>query len=207
MSQSFGLNYFQKEEVKEIVNNKLVEKDLLKAFDDLFKSLHYENNVRNTVERFVPIIGSKWTENNLKNITESIANNYMRNNFKSFFNQEIKNNKEVNGFISTHLNDVEQKVNITASNAINQIMNSNNQFKPIFDSYLSILSERNKKLFDSQSSLLQSANTNMCRIENENIDMRSKISELEKSVNTLSSIVCISVVGAVCSGLYVVLNK
>ena len=201
-----GLNYGQRQEVKEIVDDKLNQHSFGETLRKLCEQAHFIQMVKDKADTVVPQVGNEWAKNNLRIETESVANNYMRNNFTPFFRREVSENKEVQGFVSQHLKDVEKQVENTTQSSIRRIVDTSTELNPIFQSHLSILTQRNKLALEEQSRNVNDAITNMSRIEKENALLISKTDSLERSNDRLAGFTFLSLI-SVAALSYIVANN
>jgi len=202
-----GLNYKQTREVEKIVDNKMSQQSFFDNFRKMFEHLQFTQMVKDKVDIVVPQAGDEWVKKNLRLETESITNSYMRNNFLFFFRKEVSENKEVQGFVSQHLKEVEDKVNVTAKNSVDRIVDTSSKFNPIFDSHLSILTQRNKNTLDEQSNKIREGFDSMRRVELENQQLRKRTTALEKSYNVVAGVSTISMIGVLGIIIYSLGNK
>lgn len=206
-NENNGLNYKQTREVEKIVDNKMSQQSFFDNFRKMFEHIQFTQMVKDKVDIVVPQAGDEWVKKNLRLETESITNNYMRNNFLSFFRKEVSENKEIQGFVSQHLKEVEDKVNVTAKKSVDKIVDTSSKFNPIFDSHLSILTQRNKITLDEQSNKIREGLDSMRRVELENQQLRKRTTALEKSYNVVAGVSTISMIGVLGIIIYSFGNK
>lgn len=206
---STGLTSTQRSEVGDIVDGKLSNYSFKDTILDLLKQHNLEHEVRSRAESVVPKVCESWVSHNLASRTEMVASNFMRENFAPYFRKQIAENKEVTGFIDTHLREVEGKVKVTASDAIRQIVGRSQEFRPIFDSHLNILRERaDSQLRDQMSeftkskTLLEEANKENTQLREKVTDLRVRVKDLEEDNSTLKLTSAVNFMGVVSLGLY-----
>lgn len=201
------LTYEQKREVKDIVNAELNKQSYVDSFRKLLEHAQFNQMVKNKVDDVVPKVGEEWARNNLKIQTESIANTYMRNNFTPFFRREIADNKEVQGFISGHLKQVDAQVTDTTEKTVKRIVDTSSKFNPIFQQHLEILGERNKVALAEQSDKITKSLNDMNKIKLENSELRKRTLVLEKSNNMWAGISTMSLMGVIGLGVHAYISS
>lgn len=189
------LSYSEKREIERVVESRVdkrVDERLSKnalwdSVINLLDKLHLEQQIRDKTKVIVPEVCDSWVKNNLRNETESISNNYMRNNFQKFFRQEVSENKEVNGFIASHLEAVALQVTTTTNHSIDKILETDPKFNPVFQSYLAILSQRNESKLQEMTKDIRKSKETLDNTNRQNADLHKRIKELEHS-NKISTI-------------------
>lgn len=218
VTQMNSLNYDQKKEVKKIaekvVDNKMNQQSFLDSFRKYFEQAHFHQMVKDKAETVVPEVGKEWARNNLRVETESVANNYMRNNFMPFFRREVAENKDVQGFISQHLKSVDERVAATADQTVKRIVDTSSEFNPIFQQHLSILTDRNQQELKKQSNHITEALDSMKKVRAQNDELREKNEEfrkrteaLERTNNFWAGISTASLMGVVGLGIHAYLRN
>jgi hypothetical protein len=208
-----GLNYTQKEEVRDIVNTKLSNYSFNDQLQNIFRQLNLEHQVHEKVDSrvrtIVPEVGNEWSRTHLVPLTERTASEFMRDNFTGYFRRQIAENKEVTGFISSHLKDVEDRVKSTANSAVDQVVGSSKKFEPIFQSHLSILGRRSHEQIESQMGEFNKSKVLLDRALDENGKLRERIeslkektTELESSNSTLKTVSAVNFMSLAGLGLY-----
>lgn len=202
-----NLTYSQKREVEGIVDDRLNKNVFWDSIKNLIDKMYLEQQVREKAQSVVPGVCKQWVDGNLRVETESVANNYMRNNFQRFFRQEVSENKEVNGFISTHLDSVAQRVKTTADESVRKIVATDSNMNPIFQSHLQILSDRNKAQLDEQAKAIREGRDALDKAVRTNTDLHRRIESLERSHSTMTTISVLSFAGVMGLGLNLFLSK
>jgi hypothetical protein len=184
------------------------EWDSLKVMNDLIS----RTNEREMIVRIyfkpavkdidVPQACECWVNLNLRFNAESIANDYMKNNFLSFFRKEVSENREVTGFITQHLQDVEQRVQDTAKQQINSIVENSAELNPILQSQLNILSKHNASRLNEQ---VERINAQMrlvvASLEADANRLRTRMYKLERDNIILAGVTLVSLIGVAFIGL------
>lgn len=199
-----SLTYGQELQVKRIVEDKLSQHSFLDNINSFFEKVRLDQQIREKTETIVPHVCQNWINNNMRIETESAANNYMRNNFGRFFKQEVSENKDINGFIATHLQSVKDQVETTANGTVRKIVDTSTQFNPIFEKHLEVLSERNKAQLDAQLREIQQSKAQLDTALKENAQLNKKIGSLKGQVNNLTGLTVCSfagIIGLGCSAL------
>lgn len=145
-----GLSYNQRKEVKEIIDNRLNNREFSDILGKFIDKLSLDLVIKNRAQSIVPDICREWTKENMKRHTETYAEGYMKDNFQRVINQEITGNA-VQGFVAKHLDQVEKKVTETTNTTIKKIVNTNAELNPIFTSILSTLAHKNHNQLEEQS--------------------------------------------------------
>jgi hypothetical protein len=182
------LDYSERKEVEEIVERKLDKQFLLDSFYKLLDKLQLESKITEESRKIVPRVGQEWVNDNLKKDVETRADNYMKNNFLSFFKKEVQDNQMVNGFISTHLDQVKIKVEKSGQDVINRIVGNDPQMNPVFQSHLSILGERNRTQLDEQMKEIRKGHDDVKKALDENNSLRRQVNDLKSSNKLLTAL-------------------
>lgn len=119
-----SLTYHQQLEVERIVDRKLSSNNIFDTVKDLLNQAYFTRRIDEETNKAAPIICQRWADGNLPRFTETTAEKYMRNNLPHIFHREIANNREITGFISTHLNSVKDTVQRTTDAKIHDIVNA-----------------------------------------------------------------------------------
>lgn len=199
------LSYFQRREVEDIVEDRINRKDFWKDITGIYDKFRLEQQIKEKTETVVPQVCQTWVDKNMRNETESITNNFMRNNFRRFFHQEVSENKEVNGFIATHLETVAQQVKTTTDETVSKLVATDHRTNPIFQSHLQILSDRNKHQLDELTRNIRESKETLDRANNENAELSRRVNDLENVNKDLVALSACSFAGFI--GLCVALAK
>jgi hypothetical protein len=166
-----------------------------------------EQQIRDKARIIIPDECRTWIQMNMRLETESLANNYMRNNFLRFFRQEISENKEVTGFIGQHLESVAGKVRETAEKEIHQIVDHSTEMNPIFEKHLQILATRNTKQLDDMTSTAKTHQRSLEIALKDNDDLRKRVLDLERMNDRMALFNGLTFVGGVVLMAKLMLSK
>lgn len=192
-----NLSYSQKKEVEQIIKDELDRKNFFETFKSLLEKFEMEQMIRKKAETIVPSVAQNWAENNLRVTTESVTNNYMRNNFQRFFRQEISENREVNGFIADHLRSVENTVENTANRVVSKIVDSNLNNNPVFQSCLRGLAEHNTKQLDTQADTIRRNLSSLDKSIEDNRALKERLDRLESESSFYTTLSVLSFAGSI----------
>lgn len=129
-----------------IIDFKLSTGTFHESIRHLLNRIHLDQQVKQKADTIVPKVCSDWVNSHLSKHVAEQTNIYMNKHFSNMFTREMTYNPAVTVFINKHLKSVEDQVKQTAQIAVNEIVNNERKFKPIFESYTSILSDRTKNL-------------------------------------------------------------
>lgn len=180
-------------EVESIVDRKLNQHSLIDTLTKYVEHIQFTNMIQSKLDTIIPKAGREWVQNHLRPEVESVANNYMRNNFQTFFRREVSENKEVTGFISNHLKDVEKQVNDVTSKTVSNILKTNTKYNPIFEEHLQILTERNDSALKKQSTKITNSIDKMEKVAEDNIRLSNRVDNLQTTCNVMGVITAIAV--------------
>jgi hypothetical protein len=177
LSKMFLSNY-QKEDIKAIIDERIKE---MKIFETMIQSTNplIEQEIRDKITILVPEICHEWINRNIKFETEFIINEYLKNNFTEIFRKEISENKNMNNFIDTHLQSIENRIEEAANATVKRIVDTTGVYNPIFQSQVAILSEKNKNMLETQNQELR---------DNKNM-MMEQTKELQQNKTILNAVV------------------
>jgi len=181
-------------EIESIVDHKLNQHSLTDTLTKYIEHVQFSNMIQSKVNNIIPKAGKEWVQNHLRIEVESIANNYMRNNFQTFFRKEVSDNKEVTGFISSHLKDVEKQIDDVTNKTVSNILKTNTKYNPIFKEHLEILAEQNKAALKQQSNKIANSIAEIDGAVEHNKRLTSQVDSLETKCNILGVIVVASLV-------------
>ncbi len=185
---SQDLSYNQCQVVRGIITEEMHKNDWLDVLKTSIEKMHLEQKIRDTTDKIVPKVCDNWVHTNMKPAAETYFSDFLSRNFGSHFNREMNQNKQ----IASHLEEVKKRVSETSDSVIYRMVSDNTALNPVLQQCVSVLTDRNKVLFDNHAAELKTSlkelrqstrSLNNAMIENSKLDMR--LGELEKSKNSL----------------------
>lgn len=201
-----SLTLDQEFQVRRIVDEKFTQHSFSDSLSKFLDKARLNDQIREKTNAIVPRVCQDWVSQNMRIETESVTNNFMRNNFGRFFKQEIADNRDVNGFITAHLQSVKDCVESASDSTVKKIVDTSTQFNPIFQKHLEVLGQRNKVQLDEQLIEIRASKSQLDNALRDNVQLNKEISSLKSHVNTLTGFTTLSLAGVVGLGVSVFLQ-
>ena len=196
-----SLTYQQQQEVKKIVEEKLSTNNIFDTVKDMLNQAYFTRRVDEETTKAAPTVCQRWVDNNLPLLTKTVAEKHMRDNLPQIFHREIANNREITGFISTHLKSVEDTVTRTTDAKIYDIVNASPSLNPVIQHHLAMLSAKNEKQLSDQSAEIKKSAKQLRHAIEVNETLKKDVDSLKRTTNALAGVSAVSLVGVVGLGL------
>lgn len=180
------VEHFEKK-VGGMIEDRISRYDFKNTFQKMWEHAHLSQIVMDEARRVVPQVSQEWTDRHLSEKTKEITFGYMKSHLKPLFQEIIANDKDVNGFISEHLKEVEKKVEVVSQKKVEEIVDDSTRFNPIFQAHLDILSNRNEQKLLEQSVLITQGISGMDDVRKENIVLRKTNADLNKQIKNIDT--------------------